>query len=55
LERLAEDYDLRIDFTEIPDDVLSEFKAFGLNKVGDLKRIAVREVLEQIGEYTTGD
>jgi len=55
LERLAEEYDLRIDFTEIPDDILGEFKAFGLNKVGDLKRIAVREVIEQIGEHTTGD
>ena len=55
LERLAEENDLRIHFTEIPDDILSEFKAFGLNKIGDLKRIAAREVLEQIGEYTTGD
>jgi putative GTP pyrophosphokinase len=55
LERLAEENDLSIDFTEIPDDILSEFKAFGLNKIGDLKRIAAREVLEQIGEYMTGD
>jgi putative GTP pyrophosphokinase len=55
LERLAEEHELTIDFTEIPDDILSEFKAFGLNKVVDLKRIAVREVIEQIGEHTTGD
>ena len=55
LERLAEEYELTIEFNEIPDDILSEFKAFGLNKVGDLKKIAVREVLEQIGEHTTGD
>jgi ppGpp synthetase/RelA/SpoT-type nucleotidyltranferase len=55
LDRLAEENNLKIDFTEIPDDILSEFKAFGLNKVGDLKRIAAREVLEQISEYTTGD
>ncbi len=37
LERLAEEYELTIEFNEIPDDILSEFKAFGLNKVGDLK------------------
>lgn len=53
LERLAEEHNLKIDFTEIPDDILGEFKAFGLNKIGDLKKIASREVLEQIGEYIT--
>jgi putative GTP pyrophosphokinase len=55
LERLADEYDLKIDFTEIPDDVLSEFKTFGLNKIVDLKRIAGRDVLEQVREYITSD
>jgi hypothetical protein len=53
LERLAEENDLKIDFTEIPDEMLGEFKAFGLNKIGDLKRIAGREALEQVHEYVT--
>ncbi|MCA6107281.1 GTP pyrophosphokinase [Bradyrhizobium cenepequi] len=55
LERLAEEHDLKISFTEIPDDILSEFKAFGLNKIADLKRIADKALLEEIGEHITGD
>lgn len=55
LERLAEEHNLRIDFTEIPDEILGEFKAFGLNKIADLRRIAGREILEQIGEHITGN
>jgi putative GTP pyrophosphokinase len=55
LERLAQENDLKIGFTEIPDDVLAEFKAFGLNKIGDLKRIARKEVLEQVRECVIGN
>jgi len=55
LEQLADQYDLEIAFVEIPDEVLSEFKAFGLNKIGDLKAIADKYVLEQIGEHSAGD
>ncbi|ULK97696.1 hypothetical protein [Bradyrhizobium sp. I71] len=55
LEQLADQYDLDITFVEIPDDVLDEFKAFGLNKIGDLKAIANKYVLEQLSEHSAGD
>ncbi|MBH5371856.1 GTP pyrophosphokinase [Bradyrhizobium glycinis] len=55
LEQLADQYNLDITFVEIPEEVINEFKAFGLNKIGDLKAIANKYVLEQIIEHSAGD
>jgi ppGpp synthetase/RelA/SpoT-type nucleotidyltranferase len=53
LKELEEKYDLKIDFLEIPDDVMSELKAYGLLKIGDLEKIADNDVLRQVREYLT--
>ncbi|MGY4505469.1 putative GTP pyrophosphokinase [Bradyrhizobium sp. GM24.11] len=55
LEQISEQFDLNIIFVEIPDEILSEFKSFGLNKIRDLKAIASKYVLEQISEHSAGD
>jgi hypothetical protein len=48
---IAEQYGIQLESTEIPDDVLAELKAFGLNKIGDLRRIADDETLRLMKEY----
>lgn len=48
VQELRDNNDLTIELTEIPDDVIAELKAFGLNKIADLKAIAPEEVLELI-------
>ncbi|MCC8944187.1 hypothetical protein H8A97_03495 [Bradyrhizobium sp. Arg62] len=48
---LAERHDIHLEFIEIPDDVISEFKAFGLSKIGDLKLIADDETLREVRSF----
>jgi putative GTP pyrophosphokinase len=52
---IAEQYDVDLEFIEVPDEILAEAKAFGLSKIGDLKRIADDETLRLVGAYARGE
>jgi putative GTP pyrophosphokinase len=45
---LSKQHQIELETVEIPDDILAEFKAFGLNKIGDLRRIADDDTLQVI-------
>lgn len=52
LQELTEQYGLKIEFVEIPDDILTEFKSYGLQKIGDLKLIADDKTLRKVRDFS---
>jgi putative GTP pyrophosphokinase len=50
LQDLTKQYGLKIAAVEVPDDVLTEFKSFGLQKIGDLTQIADEQTLLKVKE-----
>jgi putative GTP pyrophosphokinase len=51
LEEIKEQYNLEIEFVEIPDDILAELKSYGLQKIGDLKLIADDKTLRKVKSF----
>ncbi|XUM21334.1 GTP pyrophosphokinase [Bradyrhizobium oligotrophicum S58] len=55
LAELAEENDLNIPSVEIPNDILDEFRAFGLHKIKDLKAIAHADPLSFLRDHPAAE
>lgn len=51
LEEVINQYGLEIEFVEIPDDILTEFRSYGLQTIRDLTLIADDKTLRKIKQY----
>lgn len=51
LQDIMKQYGLEIQPKEVPDDILAEFKSFGLRKIGDLTSIADEKALSRVKHF----